>query len=222
MNRTPEPELMLGEEQARQYAEADFAEPHDHFITLLSDRLPGLADRGVALDLGCGPGDVTLRFARALPGWSVDGVDGSPAMLAFAHAALARGAAASRVRFAHAHLPADSPPRDAYDLVYSNSLLHHLEDPNVLWSSVARHVRPGGAVFVMDLMRPPSRQAAHSLVDRHSACWPEVLRTDFFQSLLAAYRPEEVRDQLAHSALAHLQVEPVSDRHLIVWGAARP
>jgi trans-aconitate methyltransferase len=147
VNRTPESELMLGVEQARQYAEADFAEPHDHFIALLSRRLPDLANRGEALDLGCGPGDVTLRFARAFPGWSVDGVDGSPTMLAFAHAALAPATPTSQVHFAHAYLPADSPPRDAYDLVYSNSLLHHLEDPNVLWSSVARYARLGSAVF---------------------------------------------------------------------------
>ncbi len=34
MKRIPEPELMDGAEQASAYAEADFSEPHDHFMIL--------------------------------------------------------------------------------------------------------------------------------------------------------------------------------------------
>ena len=78
MKRVPEPELMLGEEQARAYAEADFREPHDHFVHLLRQKLPELPAEGRALDLGCGPGDISRRFARAFADWNVDGLDGAP------------------------------------------------------------------------------------------------------------------------------------------------
>ena len=37
MERQPEPELMLGEEQARAYAEADFEEAHSRFAELLKE-----------------------------------------------------------------------------------------------------------------------------------------------------------------------------------------
>ena len=67
LRRVPEPELMSAEEQARAYAGADFEEPHGNFIRLLQERLPGLPERGTALDLGCGPGDIGIRFARAFP-----------------------------------------------------------------------------------------------------------------------------------------------------------
>jgi hypothetical protein len=75
-------------------------------------------------------------------------------------------------------------------------------------------------VFVMDLMRPPSREAALALLALHAAEAPEVLRRDFLNSLCAAFRPDEVRLQLAAAGLSHLQVEVVSDRHLIVHGQA--
>ena len=80
MDRVPEPELMLDRDQARAYASADFEEPHSHFITLLQQKLPDLPTDGRALDLGCGSGDIALRFARAFPAWSVEAVDGSPAI----------------------------------------------------------------------------------------------------------------------------------------------
>ena len=51
---------------------------------------------------------------------------------------------------------------------------------------------------------------------RYSRDEPEVLRRDFYNSLLAAYRPEEVREQLDRAGLKRLRVEAVSDRHWLV------
>jgi SAM-dependent methyltransferase len=218
MQRVPEPELMDDEAQARAYAEADFEEPHSRFVRLLCERFPDLPADGSALDLGCGPADVTLRVARILPAWTLDGIDGSLAMLRYGHRAIARAGLTARVQLVHAYLPTDALPREQYDLVFSNSLLHHLRDPMVLWHSVSRWAAAGNAVFVMDLMRPNSRDAATALVQTYAFAEPDVLRRDFFNSLLAAYRVGEVRDQLAAAKLTTLQVEAVSDRHLIVWG----
>jgi SAM-dependent methyltransferase len=218
LKRIPEPELMLDPAQAQAYAAADFAEPHERFVALLRARLPGLPASGVALDLGCGPGDPTLRFARAFPGWEVEGVDGSPAMLALAREAAARAGLVEPVRFVEARLPRLDGLRARYDLVFSNSLLHHLDDPAALWNTVRARAAPGARVFVMDLLRPASVEAARALVDRYAAGEPEVLRRDFLHSLCAAYRPDEVEKQLAAALLA-LSLEVVSDRHWIAWGS---
>jgi SAM-dependent methyltransferase len=218
MERIPEPELMLDEAQARAYAAADFAEPHARLIELLRERLPDLPTRGRALDLGCGAGDIAIRFARAFPGWRVDGIDGSLAMLRCGHEAVAAAGVADRVVLSEGYLPGGDLPRDPYDLVLSNSLLHHLADPAVLWVSLHRWAGRGAWVFVQDLLRPEGRAQAESFVDLYAADEPEVLRRDFFNSLLAAYRIAEVQDQLVQADLGHLAAEQVSDRHWIVWG----
>ncbi|OOG23358.1 SAM-dependent methyltransferase [Thioalkalivibrio denitrificans] len=218
MDRIPEPELMLDPEQARAYAEADFAEPHGHFIELFRETFPQLEIEGPVLDLGCGPGDVAMRFARAFPAAEVDGIDGAPAMLAEGKRLLAGSGLETRVRLIQACLPGDVPPRPHYRGVISNSLLHHLHDPAVLWNAVDQYTEPGGFVFVMDLMRPDSRETAEALVAQYAASEPDVLQRDFFNSLLAAFTPDEVRVQLARSGLGDLGVRAVSDRHLLVSG----
>ncbi len=190
--------------QARAYAAADFAEPHNRFVSLLLQHLPDLPRRGLALDLGCGPADVTIRVAKALPQWHFDGVDGAASMLRYGYRAVARAGLVDRVHLLQVRLPAVELPQPAYNLVFSNSLLHHLDDPAVLWQSVRRGAAPGAGVFIMDLHRPASRAAAADLVDTYSATEPEVLRRDFFNSLLAAYREDEVRQQLRAAGLAHL------------------
>lgn len=216
MERIPEPELMDDPAQALAYAQADFSEPHDAFVGHFRQRFPAHAPVRV-LDLGCGPADVTCRFARVYPEAAILGIDGAPAMIELGRAALARARVEGRVRLLVARLPGADLPARHFDTVISNSLLHHLHDPDVLWQAIRTHARPRAAVFVMDLLRPASRAQAQALVERYAAGEPEILRRDFRHSLLAAFTVEEIRVQLARAGLA-FAVERVSDRHVAVHG----
>ena len=218
MQRVPEPELMLDEEQARAYAAADFQQPHARFIELLTQKLPGLPLSGHALDLGCGPGDIARRFSRAFRSWTVDAVDGSPAMLEIARQHNMTAGLANRIELHQQLLPADWEPQRDLTLIFSNSLLHHLNDPQVLWAGIKRWAQQNTDLFVMDLLRPPSPEQAAALVDQYAATEPAVLRHDFYNSLLAAYSIAEIRAQLQSAGLDHLSLEIVSDRHFIIWG----
>lgn len=217
LERIAEPELMDEAAQAQAYAAADFSAPHQRFIELFREHFPGLEPQGSVLDLGCGPGDITRRFARAFPSCCVHGIDGAAAMLRLAAEMQQGSDLDSRIRYIHGYLPGAALPQQHYAVLISNSLLHHLADPLVLWRSVRAHGAPGAAVFVMDLMRPDSRATAAAMVERYAVGEPEVLRQDFYHSLLAAYTPDEVAAQLAASGL-HLAVTVVSDRHYTVSG----
>lgn len=218
MERVTEPELMDDLAQARAYAEADFEEPNRLFVQLFAETFPDFSGAAV-LDLGCGPGDITLRLAARYPGCEVHGVDGSAAMLRFAEDARGRaGEAGARVRFVRGLIPGVALPRASYEALVSNSLLHHLHAPEGLWRTLLERARPGACVLVMDLSRPASEARAAELVDAYAGDEPEVLRRDFYNSLLAAFEPGEIREQLARAGLTGLAVEQVSDRHLAVRG----
>ncbi len=216
MKRTPEPELMDAPEQARAYAEADFSEPNDLFVSTLLEQIEHPTS-GRLIDLGCGPGDICLRLARALPGWHITGLDAGPNMLKLAREASQRAGLDERVEWLAAHLPDGLPP-GPFDAIVSNSLLHHLPDPSVLWDSINALGRPGCLVQVMDLHRPDSDEQARAMVAEHAADAPDVLRQDFYNSLHAAYNAEEIATQLAAAGLKNLALERPSDRHWLVAG----
>ena len=220
MRRTPEPELMDDAAQARAYSEADFAEPHEGFVDHVLERFPDLARAEVrVLDLGCGPADVTARVARRLPHATVVGVDGSAPMLALGRERLAAAGLDARVELRHVLLPDDRLGHDGpFDVVVSNSLLHHLHDPAVIWTAVASLAAPAAPVVVMDLRRPADAATVDALVERYTAGEPDVLVRDFRASLHAAFTPDEVEAQLVAAGLGHLAVDVVSDRHLVVSG----
>jgi len=217
VERVPEPELMDDAAQALAYAGGDFAEPHERFVSLFRETFPAW-HRGTVLDLGCGPADVTLRFARAYPDAVVHGVDGAPAMLRLGEAAVTAAGCAAQVRLVAGYLPGAVLPAARYDAVISNSLLHHLADPAVLWRTIAAHATPGAPIFVMDLQRPATPGEVDALVAHYAAGEPGLLRRDFQHSLCAAYRPEEVAAQLRAAGLDRLVVRTISDRHLLVSG----
>lgn len=216
MQRIPEPELMDSEAQAKAYAEADFVAPHSMFVRLFGEMVGEPC--GNVLDLGCGPADVTCRFASAFPDCQIDGVDGAEAMLRYGRQAVEAAGLAPRVRLLQGYLPGATLPRERYDVIISNSLLHHLADPLVLWRTVKNYLTDDGQVFVMDLMRPGSREEVAQLVQLYADNEPEILRQDFHRSLLAAYPPDEIVRQLDDAKLQGLVLKVVSDRHLVVTG----
>jgi len=205
--------------QARAYAEADFSEPNDLFIDTFADSFPDFA-QGRVIDLGCGPADIPIRFARRFPVATVLGVDGSTAMVELAQRSIDGAGLKDRIAALCWRLgePVLAQLHAAFDAVLSNSLLHHLHDPMVFWHTVKTVATPGAAVLVMDLVRPQTTGDASKIVETYAAQEPDILRRDFYNSLLAAFREDEVTAQLRACDISGLQVSRISDRHLAVGG----
>lgn len=228
MQRVPEPELMQEPAQVRAYADADFSAGDGAVV----ERLGALATAaGVALerpgallaDLGCGPGNIALRLVERYPAAAVVGLDGAAPMLEVAEARRrALGAAGQRLRFSCHTLPSEGLERGELagrcDALVSNSLLHHLHDPAVLWRTVRALAAPGAFLYLKDLRRPADAAGAQALLALHLPEAPAVLQRDYLASLHAAFTPDEVAAQLNEAGLPGLEVAPLDDRYLEVWG----
>lgn len=218
MKRIPEPELMDSPAQTRAYAEADFSDANALFTSCFVTGFADIAPRGQMLDLGCGPADICIRLAEELPEWRITGLDAGENMLTEAASAISAAGRQDQVSLRLSHLPDEGIGHNAFDAVVSNSLLHHLPDPMTLWQTVVHAGRPGAIVQVMDLRRPDNLEQTVSLVETYASDAPEILREDFYNSLLAAYTPVEIEQQLQQAGLSQLTLELPSDRHLIVSG----
>ncbi|MEJ2690803.1 MAG: class I SAM-dependent methyltransferase [Deltaproteobacteria bacterium] len=219
MDRICEPELMDEKEQAKAYAAADFEEPHNRVVDLFGRYFPARQVSGTLLDLGCGPGDICFRLVRRFPDLVVHGIDGSEAMLELARQRLQNEPDfEGRLHFARARIPQLSPSADRWDTILCTSLLHHLHRPQDLWEAIKRLADEKTFIFVIDLYRPESVEKAEWIVDHYSGAEPEILKRDFFNSLLAAFTPLEVEQQLVDCGLSGLAVSTISDRHLMIHG----
>ena len=217
MQRVPEREVMDLPDAARAYAAADFADVNDAFVERLLE-LAGDRQAARAIDLGTGPGDIPIRVAKKRPGWRIEAVDGSREMLQIAQHALDSAGVKDRVTPHLGDVKATKLTEHAYEVIFSNTVLHHLHDPLGLWRETARLAAPGAVVFVRDLMRPSSEVTARRVVELYAKDESPLLQEEFYRSLLAAFRPDEVREQLDAVGLKSLQVQPATDRHMDVFG----
>ena len=218
MKRTAEPELMDSQAQTQAYADADFSDSNALFVTQFMAGFPGLDRVGRLVDLGCGPADICIRLTDELPHWRITGLDAGENMLRRAAEAIERAGKQDGIELKLSRLPETGLEAGSFDVILSNSLLHHLPEPMILWESVHTLARAGAAVTVMDLRRPASEQQAQALVGKYTADAPNILKEDFFNSLLAAYTPEEILGQLQQAGMLMLSMSLPSDRHWMVRG----
>ena len=109
------------------------------------------------LDVGCGTGTFARRLVDANPAQSVVGVDVSPGMLAHARRKLG---SAPNVRLAEAQAEALPFSAAAFDVVVSASALHYVGRPDMALAEMARVLRPGGRLVVLDWDRSRWTMAA--------------------------------------------------------------
>jgi hypothetical protein len=86
------------------------------------------------------------------------------------------------------------------------------------WHKLRLAAKPSSPVLVMDLLRPESPEAAQAIVDQYASGAPDILRRDFYNSLLAAFTEDEISAQLARMNLTRLIVDVPDDRHWVVGG----
>jgi len=134
----------------------------------LMARIP-LASQRQIVDLGCGPGTVTMLLRRRFADATVTGVDNSEPMLAAARAA------APDCRFEMADLARWSAAAPV-DLLYANASLQWLDDHALLFPHLLSQLAPGGTLAAqMPAMHDSPMRRAQSEIAGNGP-WADHLR----------------------------------------------
>ena len=120
-------------------------------------RLVSATKEDRAVDLACGPGTLALRFARHVR-W-ICGVDLTPKMLALAQKAAAQENLTNLV-LAFGDAQALPFADGSLDLAVTSYSLHHMSDPVRVVGEMARVVRRGGRVGILDIYAPDNLRGA--------------------------------------------------------------
>ncbi len=219
LSRVLEPEVMDSPEEARDYDSMDHSAVNRLFVDhlLQAALLAGIVLRRPrairVLDVGTGTAQIPIELVSRPVACVVVAIDLARHMLELAETNVA---AAGRQPLIECRL-ADAkglPDADgSFEIVMSNSIIHHIPEPIDSLREMVRVVRPGGLLFVRDLLRPGDAATLKRLVDAYAGDANAHQKQMFADSLHAALTLDEVRE-LAHDAgLPCESAAQTSDRH---------
>lgn len=217
--RVPEPEVMDDAGEVEAYASSAalaYLDRIDETFVEHAVRLLHGCERGLALDIGTGPGQIVVKLARRLTRWKFTGVDRSPNMIAEAKRNLeaAGPALAGRVQFEVADGNRLPFPDASFDLVMCNSVLHHFAEPEKLLVEITRLAGTDGAILLRDLRRP-GRFAYRLHVCWHGRHYSGTMRRLYCDSVRAAYTTSELQELIDSAApLSGTQVFEHGSTHI--------
>ena len=121
------------------------------FGPIAADIAAAAPDGARVLEVGCGPGHLSIRLARQ-HGLDVTGLDLDPAMIERARANADRSEDGDErwPSFLIGDVAALPLPDESFDLVVSTMSMHHWADPTAGMAEIDRVLRPGASALIWD------------------------------------------------------------------------
>jgi ubiquinone/menaquinone biosynthesis C-methylase UbiE len=215
MQRVTEPEVMDSQEEAVEYDAMDFLEVNTAFAERAIELGP---PEGLILDAGTGTARIPILMCQRRPQWQIVGIDLAQSMLEVGLKNVEQSGLQHRIKLELVDAKQMPYPDARFDMVVSNSIVHHLPSPVPFLQELKRVLKPTGAIFLRDLLRPASQEALDAIVGSIGTDYNTHQTQLFRDSLHAAFTLDEVNELVQQAGLEGLKVYQSSDRH---WTAER-
>ena len=144
------------------------------------------------LDLGCGPGYITIALAKARPDWKITAVDYSQYMIEFA----IKSAEISKVNIKFINSKAEDVNLESnqFDLIISHYSFSEFEDAKKVLINIVNSVKNKAYFEMVDVLRPKSRLYMNIITKLSSFFYGEKFNQQYIDSLKGAYSLEELKN----------------------------
>lgn len=227
LERRLEPEVMDTIEDAHDYDTMDHSSVNRVFVEdfLAFARANGFESRLTkreaplrVLDVGTGTAQIPIELCRRPVACRVLAIDLAAEMLKLADQNIALAGLANAIQTARIDAKQMPYPAGSFEAVISNSIVHHIPQPEAVFAEMVRVLRNGGMLFVRDLLRPNSLAEVDHLVATYAGKENAHSQQLFRDSLHAALSLKEVQDLAVAHGIPAGAVTQTSDRHwTLAW-----
>jgi ubiquinone/menaquinone biosynthesis C-methylase UbiE len=188
----------------------DFSEVNLNFAKLAVSLAPNFAR---VLDVGTGTARIPIIISNLRSQWEIVANDLAKSMLKIAHKNLICANKENQIKLELVDAKKMPYSSEEFDLVISNSLVHHLPNPLPFFREVKRVVKPQGSILIRDLLRPESQAKIEAIVKEANLDYNPHQQKLFADSLHAAFTLDEVTNIVNQVGLENVRVYRSSDLH---------
>jgi SAM-dependent methyltransferase len=210
IERILEPEVMDTWLEATAYDEMDFLAVNTAFATEAIELDPNAVK---ILDAGTGTARIPILMCQQRSQYLFTAVDLAQSMLIIGQRNIESAQLTQRIRLERVDTKRMPYPDLEYDMVISNSLVHHLPEPLSFFQEVKRLVKPGGVILIRDLIRPETNEQIDDLVSQLDGDYDSHQQDLFRDSLKAALTISEVQILLDRVNIPDVTVDRSSNLH---------
>lgn len=224
MQRITEPEVMDSPQEAIEYDAMDFLEVNTAFAEsaiakrCCLEQIALCPETALILDAGTGTARIPIIMCQRCPQWQIIGIDLAQSMLEIGRKNVQQAGLQQQIKLELVDAKQMPYPDAHFDMVVSNSIIHHIPNPLPFLQEIKRILKPNGAIFLRDLLRPSNSEIVEDIVKRYAADCNEHQTMLFRDSLHAAFTLDEIKELLQQALLENLHIYQSSDRH---WTAER-
>ncbi len=215
MQRILEPEVMDNDTEAMEYDSMDFTKVNTDFAQKVIEISPLEAK---VLDVGTGTARIPILICQQRKKWEITAIDLAHSMLKIARKNVTQNNLENQIKIELRDGKNLSYLPHSFDVLISNSLIHHLPEPIPFLREIKKVVKTNGAILIRDLIRPNNEASLNEIVDKLGQDYDHHQKKLFADSLHAAFTLEEVKKLIKISGLNGLKVYQSSDIH---WTAER-
>lgn len=208
--RVLETEVMDTAEEAEEYDLMDHSEVNRRFV---GDFLNLHREGWKVLDVGTGTAQIPIELCKQEKRALVLAVDAAEQMLQRAAQNVAAAGLVGRIHLKLADAKSLEFDNRSFPAVISNSIVHHIPNPQTVMAEMYRVLAPGGTLFVRDLLRPDDELALTGLVETYAGSASELQRALFRASLHAALTLAEIMEITRPLGIGDSAITQTSDRH---------
>jgi ubiquinone/menaquinone biosynthesis C-methylase UbiE len=168
---------------------------------------------GKVLEVGPGPGYVSIEMARLLPEVEIVGLDLSETMIEIATRNANEYGVSERVEFRQGDAAEMPFEESSFDFVISCGSLHHWKKPERVFEEIHRVLKPGCSALIDDLRRGAPEESVREWVSGHES---RFMRWGANHSFSEAYTAQEIEGILEGSAFEDFDVK-VGEVNLEIW-----
>jgi ubiquinone/menaquinone biosynthesis C-methylase UbiE len=216
MERMLEPEVMDTWEEAIDYDTMDFTNVNTAFAA--EAIALGPKKQALVLDAGTGTGRIPVLICEMTPQWQIVAIDLAANMLKIASERIKQAKLQQQISCELVDAKKLPYADGIFDMVISNSLVHHLPEPRSFFQEIKRVTKPHSGILIRDLIRPENEVTMNALVANIGSEYNSHQQKLFRDSLQAALTIDEVKQLVSSVELAGVKIYQSSELH---WTVAR-